>query len=92
MPYIFAKHKVQDYAKWKSAFDGAINMRQAGGEQSYQIFHLWDDANDLVLFFEWDNLDNAKQYFQSTELREAMQQAGVIGQPEIHITKPAAGS
>ncbi len=87
MPYVFAKHKVEDYAKWKTAFDQAIELRQAGGEQSAQVFQLHDDDNDLVMLCEWDNMDNAKSYFGSQELQQAMQQAGVIGQPEIHITQ-----
>jgi len=83
MPYMLARHKVEDYAKWKSGFDKAVAMRKAGGEKSYQIFHTAEDPNDLVLLFEWDNLDNARKYMQSEELREAMQRGGVVGQPDI---------
>ena len=34
-------------------------MRKAGGQKSYQIFHLDDDPNSLVLLIEWDSLDPA---------------------------------
>jgi len=84
MPYVLVvRHKVEDYAKWKTAFDEGIAMRKAGGEKSYQIFHTNDDSNDLVLLFEWDNLDNARKFMQSEELREVMQRAGVSKEVDI---------
>ena len=77
--------KVEDYSKWKSEFDGGIDMRKSAGEKSYQILHTDDDSNNLVLLFEWDNLDNARKFMQSEELGKAMQKAGVIGKPETYF-------
>jgi hypothetical protein len=68
---------------WESAFEKGIDMRKAGGEKSYQIFHTTDDSNDLVLLFEWDNLGNARKYVRSEQLREAMKWAGVVGEPDV---------
>ena len=71
MSYILVtRHKVEDYARWKSAFDGDTEMRKGAGEKSYQIFHTDDDPNNLAILFEWDNLDNARKFMQSEELRE----------------------
>ena len=83
MSYVLVRHSVQDYAKWKPVFDGVIDIRRAGGERAYQIYHTGDDPNALVLLFEWDSPGNARQYFQSPELRGAMQRAGVVGTPDI---------
>jgi len=84
MPYVLVvRHKVEDYAKWKTAFDEGIAMRKAGGEKSYQILHTNDDPNDLMLLFEWDNLDNARKFMQSEELRAVMQRAGVSKDVDI---------
>ena len=80
MPYgLQVRLKVEDYARWKSEFDGedTIAMRKAGGEKSYQIFRTVDDPNTLVLLFEWDSLDNLQKYSQSEGLRELMQRSGV---------------
>lgn len=80
MPYgLQVRLKVEDYARWKSEFDGedTIAMRKAGGEKSYQIFRTVDDPNTLVLLFEWDSLDNLQKYSQSEELRGLMQRSSV---------------
>jgi L-rhamnose mutarotase len=87
MPYLLIRHKVENYAKWKPVFDEHNDKRKAAGSKSYRIFHNEDDANNLVLLFEWDNLDNARQFAQSEELRKKMQEAGVIGQPDIYFLK-----
>ncbi len=86
MPYVLAaRHKVEDYAKWKSGFDGDIEMRKAAGEKSYQIFRTKDDPNNLVILFEWDTMDNARKLMESDELGEKMKQAGVVGPPDIYF-------
>lgn len=90
MAYLLIWHKVKDYTAWKSNFDNAAEMRKAGGEKSYQILHPDDDPNNLVLLFEWDNLDNARNYVAAPELKEAMQQAGVVEEPEIYFLEEVA--
>lgn len=81
MPYTLSIIKVKDYAKWESDFDSekGIAMRKAGGMKSWQIFRTDDDANSVALLMEWDSLEDAQKFGQSQELREAMQQSGVIG-------------
>ena len=86
MEYVLVtNHKVEDYAKWKTQFDQALDTRRAGGEKGYQIFYTKGEPNKLVTFFKWDNLDNAQKYFESKELKEVMKRAGVAGQPEIQF-------
>ncbi len=84
MPHMLVRHKVRDYARWKSDFDAFSATRKANGEKSYQLFRLDDDPNNTVLLLEWDNLDNARNFVKSEELREAMQKAGVCEEPEVY--------
>ena len=85
MPHILFRHKVSDYGKWRSVFDDGLKMRKDGGEVSSRVFRTADDPNNIVVFSEWDNLDNALKFSRAAELQEAMQQAGVIEQPEIYF-------
>ncbi len=86
MPYVLVqKHKVRDYAEWKSHFDSDSGKRKNGGERAYQIFHTTDDPDNLVILFEWDTLEDFTKYVQSREFREAMQESGVLGQPDIQF-------
>ena len=85
MAHLFVKHKVKDYSAWKKVFDGFDDTRKASGEKSYQILHPDNDPNKLFAIFKWDNLENAKKFAGSSELKEAMSNAGVIEQPEIYF-------
>jgi len=89
MTTILIKHPVEDYDKWKAEFDAFHDHRKASGETSFQINRPIDDPNNLVILFEWDSAENAKAFLDSTDLKEAMQRAGVLGQPEITIMEIA---
>ena len=85
MAHLFVRHKVKDYPAWKKVFDGFIETRRSGGEKNYQIFHPDSEANNVLALFEWDNIENAKKFAHSSELKEAMGNAGVVEQPEIYF-------
>jgi heme-degrading monooxygenase HmoA len=85
MPFVLVRHKVQDYAKWKPVFDEHGATRKASGSKGGHLFRSADDPNDLVILLEWDDEKKARQFVQSEDLRQAMQRAGVSGQPEIHF-------
>ena len=83
MPYMQIRHKVQDYAVWKAAFDEHGSTRKAAGSKGGWLFRSADDPNELVAIFEWDSLENARKFVGSDDLRRAMEQAGVTGPPDI---------
>jgi heme-degrading monooxygenase HmoA len=83
MPYILVRHKVADYARWKPLFDEHGAVRMASGCKGGELFRSAADPNGLVILFEWDDLAKARQFAQSPDLRETMQRAGVVDQPDI---------
>jgi heme-degrading monooxygenase HmoA len=87
MPYLLIRHKVADYAKWKPGFDADSVNRQANGSRGGQLFRNATDPNELVILLEWDDLEKARQFTQSDELREVMQRLGVIDHPDIYFLK-----
>ena len=89
MAYMFVQHGVQDYEAWKSVFDSVGDLRRRNGEKSYQILREGNGSSVLIALFQWDNLDNARRFAASPELKEAMQRAGVVGKPEILFLEEA---
>jgi hypothetical protein len=83
MVNVLVHHKISDYQNWRTTFDASIDLRLKGGERSCRIFRNPDDADDLTLLFEWESLDRAQQFMNSPELKNRMQQAGVLGMPEF---------
>jgi hypothetical protein len=42
-----------------------------------------DNPNEVVLLFEAEDLKRAQAFTESSDLREAMQKAGVVGKADI---------
>ena len=81
MPHMLVRHSVKDYDTWKRTFDEHADVRKGVGSKGAHIFRSADDANDVVIVFEFEDLDRAREFTNSSQLREIMQQAGVEGPP-----------
>ena len=90
MVYIHVRHNVEDYAKWKEGFDTHAAARQAAGatDETYVMRNV-DDPNDITVIISWSDLEKARSFTKSASLKEAMQKAGVIGQPEVRFLEAA---
>jgi heme-degrading monooxygenase HmoA len=83
MASVVIRHKVADYATWKPLYDGGAATRRANGSNGSRLFRNATDPNEILVVFEWDDLDRARLFIQSDELREGMARAGVVGQPDV---------
>lgn len=90
MPAVLIRHRQQDFETWKAAFDDHESFRRAHGARSERVFRNADDPNETLVLLEWDDLDAARAFSQSPELREKMQEAGVTGPPEVVFLDDAA--
>lgn len=89
MASMLVQHQVKDYAVWKKIYDSQAGFRHSSGELANQIFHDASNPSKLTLLFKWDSVERAQKFSQSTELREAMEKAGVEGMPVITFLKEA---
>jgi hypothetical protein len=89
MIHVIMRHKVADYGRWKEAFDAHLNTRKAGGEIAFRLLLSVEDPRDVTLVMDWDGLDRARKFAASDELKQAMQKAGVVGEPEIRFLEDA---
>ena len=83
MPYLMVRHTVANYAKWKRAVKAFGKFRKSSGEKCFYVCHGSKNANDLLVWCEWDTAARMKKFTQSAELKKAMKDAGVTGKPDI---------
>lgn len=83
MTHILVRHRVADFAKWKPVYDGHHAARQNAGLREKSLLRNIDNPNEVILLFEAEDLKKAQAFTESSDLREAMQKAGVIGKPDI---------
>jgi hypothetical protein len=88
--HILVHHKIEEYSKWKSAFDDHSSVRVEHGSKGGKIFRNADDPNDIFVLLELSSIEKGKKLAQSDSLKEAMQEAGVISMPEIYFIEEVA--
>ncbi len=93
MPYLLERHKVRDYDRWRAVFDADATDREATGCRGSRVFRNADDPEEVVVLFEWDTLERARQRIESATLSQKFEEAGVsggIGQTEFYLLEEEA--
>lgn len=85
MTYLLAIQKVEDYDKWKPVFDEHASERKAMGSMGATIHRNANNKNELVIITKWENIEAAKAFANSKNLKVTMKKAGVIDLPEIYF-------
>jgi hypothetical protein len=81
--FVLVRHKVKDFATWKAGYDGHRPKRQEAGLTEKHLLRSADDPNEVVLLFEAQDLNQAREFAASADLRQKMQEVGVIDRPDI---------
>lgn len=86
MVRLFVRHKVEDYAKWRQAYDDFEAQRTTMGEIGDWVFQLDGDPTDVTVIHDFESVEKANAFANSAELHTAMSTAGVAGKPDVWIT------
>ena len=82
-------HKVADYAKWRTAFDGDKTNQEAAGLTNPHVYQDVGSANTITITFDMADAAKAKAFGASKELKATMGKAGVKGKPELFFLDTA---
>lgn len=83
--YMLVRHKVRDFSAWKRGYDAHAPKRREAGLTDRYVLRGADDPNEIIVLFEARDLDGAKSFAGSADLRETMQKAGVVDKPDIYF-------
>jgi heme-degrading monooxygenase HmoA len=83
MTFVLVIHRVEDYSKWKPVYDDDGDTRKAKGSKGARVMRNTKDPNHLVVITEWENLEKAKNFTESEDLKNTMIKAGVVGRPAV---------
>jgi hypothetical protein len=48
-----------------------------------------DDPHEVTLLLDWDSLERARSFAKSDDLKQKMQQSGVVGDPIVSFLEDA---
>lgn len=84
MVQVLVRHMIADYPQWRRVFDSSLDFRHKAGEVSCRVFRDTEKDGEITVLSEWDSAPSAHRFMASSELKARMQDAGVLGEPEIH--------
>jgi ABC-type sugar transport system substrate-binding protein len=87
---MFVRHEVSDYGVWRKTFDAFAPTQKKLGVIYKAVYQSADDPNDVTVIHDFHSLKRAKAFAASSELKAAMEQAGVKSAPQIWYTTRSA--
>ncbi len=76
---VMIKSKVKDWAAWKKAFDGHKQARMDAGLTDRVVGHSVGDDHSVFVVCAIADMAKAKAFMQSKDLKDKMNEAGVVG-------------
>ena len=83
MTSILIQVKVQDYSKWRAVYDENESNRASNGMGGAKVYRNSDDANSVALFIDVTDMEKARAYVDSDELKQTQMKGGVIPPPTV---------
>ncbi len=72
-------HKVKDYASWRKGYDEHEKSRLSAGLTNGRVFRGAEDPNDVLILQDVADVAKARAWLSGTDLKSAMEKAGVVG-------------
>ena len=83
MSHLLIHHHVQDFTTWKAGYDDHKSVRDSSGLKELHVLQGLEDANEVVILFEAEDIAKARDFMSSDDLKETMARLGVIGAPRV---------
>ena len=83
------RHRVRNFARWKSVFD-ADEPRRAAGLGDGRVLQMLGNSRDVVVLLKFTDLRKFRAFTRSAHVRTTMKNAGVTGKPTIWIAREPA--
>jgi quinol monooxygenase YgiN len=87
LPAIIIRHTVEDFERWKKGYDGFEGFRRSCGIVGHAANQDCDDPKQVIVLHQANDQSALRAFLDSKELRDAMQSAGVTGEPEIQFVR-----
>jgi quinol monooxygenase YgiN len=76
---------IKDYDHWRPIFDRVKPLRDKAGVTNARVYRDVGSPNELLVWNETSDVAATREALTSGEIRKAMQEAGVVGPPRLHV-------
>jgi heme-degrading monooxygenase HmoA len=83
--YVLVRHKVEEYSKWKRIYDENMENRKNYGSKGSHVFRSIENPDEVVILYDWDDLENARKFFKSEDFKKKVKLAGIPDELDIYF-------
>jgi len=85
---IVVTHKIADWDRWKQVFDAHETARRDHGILGHHINRGEDDPNAIMIYMAVGDVEAARAFSRSPDLKSAMEEAGITSAPDFTWVTP----
>lgn len=85
MPALLIRHRVTDFDTWEPDFAADADTRRAHGCRDARLFQDARDPTQILILLDWDDLERARLFAQSDDLRASMTRNDVTDEPDLWL-------
>ena len=85
LPGIIVMHEVEDYASWRVQYEAFEEYRRSHGIIGQAVSQSFDNPEQVIIYHQANEEQTLRSFVDSAELRESMEIAGVLGEPDIRF-------
>lgn len=78
-------HRVADYDAWREVDESVADLQGAGGVTAESVHRMANDPDNVLVIHHFDSVSKAQAFFSNRDLLNAMQRAGVKGEPGVEF-------
>ncbi len=86
MSTIIIRHRVSDFDTWRPIYEDHGSVRRQYQLTDVSLHRDDEDPNMVTAIFKTDDLERAREFLATPDLKETMGRAGVTSEPEIWFT------
>ena len=88
MATVFVNNEVEDYDNWRKIYDDSEEIRDKYRVVARRVFRDSENSNMITVLIDGE-MEDLQAFAKSTDLYEAMKQAGVVGLPKMRYFEDA---
>ncbi|MEV7647093.1 hypothetical protein [Arthrobacter sp. NPDC089319] len=85
MALLLILHRVANYDAWREVYDSVADLQKSAGVTRESVHRMVDDPNNVLVLHYFDSVDQARAFTTLPELKDAIQRAGVQGEPRFEF-------
>lgn len=83
--HLLVRHKVENFVRWRDTFESHRKAQREAGIELKQLWRNVDEPDEVVLLFDVEDIEKAKEFVYSADVPDAKNGSGVVDEPDIYF-------